>query len=552
MDSTTPTIWEKKSNLLYTIMSIISILFAVGMIIYRFVTLNSIDKRSETLSSITNYSFSTLVSNDMLKNEYPLRRSLSDPLAHLTWLKEEIKSAREQREKLSLPCKNFLHFFYTPSLNIWKNVFDGEIDTSLVGEKYLEKNPYSDIELIQKWTNFFKDMWSDQYNTITDISLGSLQAEEWWFFALPITVQFETPDRRSFLLLVNKLSMTSYSDNVSLINEYMFYLRESIKKNKKEDIDKLLESGELPALVKTPDEVIGYTLYQRINNKVPTTLIDTDIINDAISRSAGCVDQDAQQCLYVFRDKFRAVPYLAYSISRNNINSKEWLRQFFLNLAPIISLESFSFDQKSQKWKKTRDTWYKWSISIKVYGKDLGVNEVDEIASKLWSLCFENKEKISPSYGITVVNRLIGQLWQQDIINAKRSNQLNQMLNYITKIQWEYEGLTNYRKVIRLFEVYRTLQESNACDLITSGKEDTTDPLSTLESWPISLPVKEDIVSTLTWETTTGTIQNTTGTKQDIVEEIVVSDFLETNTGEIMRASDLNETLLPPSSGQQQ
>lgn len=541
MDPTTQINWEKKSNLLYTIMSIISILFAIGMIIYRFVTLNSIDKRSETLSSITNYSFSTLVSNDMLKNEYPLRRSLSDPLAHLTWLKEEIKSAREQREKLSLPYKNFLHFFYTPSLNIWKNVFDGEIDTSLVWEKYLEKNPYSDIELIQKWTNFFKDMWSDQYNTITDISLGSLQTEEWWFFALPITVQFETPDRRSFLLLVNKLSMTSYSDNVSLINEYMFYLRESIKKNKKADIDKLLESGELPALVKTPDEIIGYTLYQRINNKVPTTLIDTDIINDAISRSAGCVDQVAQQCLYVFRDKFRAVPYLAYSISRNNINSKEGLRQFFLNLAPIISLDSFSFDQKSQKWKKTRDTWYKWSISIKVYGKDLGVEEVDEIASKLWSLCFDNKEKISPSYGITVVNRLIWQLWQQDVINAKRSNQLNQMARYIEKIQWEYEGLTNYKKVIRLFEVYRTLQESNACDLITSG-ETTWDPLATVEeAGPISLSVQAETISTgTTLETTTWTLDATTWTSEDIVEEVVVSDFLETNTGEIMRASDLS------------
>ena len=63
-----------------------------------------------------------------------------------------------------------------------------------------------------------------------------MQSVDGGFFSLPITVQFETPDRRSFLLLVNKLSMTSYADNISLINEFTLNLREQIKKDKKEQI----------------------------------------------------------------------------------------------------------------------------------------------------------------------------------------------------------------------------------------------------------------------------------------------------------------------------
>jgi len=60
--------------------------------------------------------------------------------------------------RLSLPYDNFLHFLYIPSLNIWKNPFTNEIDTNLIGEKFLKNNPYSDISLIQQWTDFFKDM----------------------------------------------------------------------------------------------------------------------------------------------------------------------------------------------------------------------------------------------------------------------------------------------------------------------------------------------------------------------------------------------------------
>jgi hypothetical protein len=51
---------------------------------------------------------------------------------------------------------------------------------------------------------------------------------------MPVTVRFETPNKRSFLLLINKISMTAYIQNLSLINEFMYYMWETIKEEKKD------------------------------------------------------------------------------------------------------------------------------------------------------------------------------------------------------------------------------------------------------------------------------------------------------------------------------
>ncbi len=74
-----------------------------------------------------------------------------------------------------------------------------------------------------------------------------MRKEENGFVSIPLTVQFETPDRRSFLLLLNKLSMTSYAENISLINEFMFYLRENIKSEQADSIQKLIASKSIPS-----------------------------------------------------------------------------------------------------------------------------------------------------------------------------------------------------------------------------------------------------------------------------------------------------------------
>jgi hypothetical protein len=61
---------------------------------------------------------------------------------------------------------------YTPSINIWRDPFSQKIDTSLIGKKYIENNPYGDITLIEQRTAFFKDVGVvDNYNTISDVKI---------------------------------------------------------------------------------------------------------------------------------------------------------------------------------------------------------------------------------------------------------------------------------------------------------------------------------------------------------------------------------------------
>jgi hypothetical protein len=130
-----------------------------------------------------------------------------------------------------------MRHIYTPSLNIRSDPYTHVIKTNLLGEAYIKANPFGDIRLIEQWTTFFKDMGSaDIYNTISDITVGKIQPDQNGFFRIPITVQFETQDRRGFLLLANKLSMTSYTENISLINEFMYYLRNTIATDKKDII----------------------------------------------------------------------------------------------------------------------------------------------------------------------------------------------------------------------------------------------------------------------------------------------------------------------------
>jgi hypothetical protein len=107
---------------------------------------------------MNSYSFPELSSNERVKDQYTFRKRLSDMVTFDGDIKNQIKETKEHRMRLSLPYDNLLHFLYIPSLNIWENPFTNEIDTNLIGEKFLKNNPYSDISLIQQWTDFFKDM----------------------------------------------------------------------------------------------------------------------------------------------------------------------------------------------------------------------------------------------------------------------------------------------------------------------------------------------------------------------------------------------------------
>lgn len=469
--------YKDNQKFLYTIFFWLSMLFAIISVVYRFVVTKNLNDKSDSLYKTSIHNLNGLNKDDSIKDIFPLRKDLWDMLWFDTQILTNIENTKIQRQRLSMPFENFLHMFYVPSIDIWRDPFSGIIDTTLIGKKYIENNPYGDIALIEQRTSFFKDVWVvDSYNTINDIRIGKIDSSDTvWYFSIPITVEFETPDKRSFLLLVNKLSMTAYIQNLSLINEFMYYVRETIKETK---VDILQQYENNENIKKTDenynDKIIWYLLYDRIVKWGENKLITQDVIAQAIRKTAWCTTEEQWECMYLFREKMRAIPYLAYGVGREGIDTVEWFKFFFNNMPPILSIEKFSFEEKSKQ--KTSGWGYKWSISIRIYWKDVVPEEIDNISNELWAMCFISKKPISVATAKSITEKAINDLWWQTL-NTKRSLTLTQILWVVNSIESEYETLSNHRKVVRLFELYRTLRENDLCDIVNTGEQSVQEPV---------------------------------------------------------------------------
>lgn len=462
---------HNNSNILYTVGFIVSILFAISMIGYWFVIKQELDSKSEQLSNPSLYSLDLLQNDEIVKDSFPLRKKLWDMLWYAKQIDDNITNTKLQRQRLSIPFDNFLNMLYTPTINMWRDQFSLKIDTNLIGKKYIENNPYGDITLIQQWTTFFKDVGViDSYNTVSDVKVGQPEASKIaGYFSIPITVQFETPNKRAFLLLINKVSMTAYIQNLSLINEFMYYVWETIKEEKQEVLTQntLFSWNLTTTLTDHDDKAIWYLLYHWVVKWEDNKLINQDIIAKSIRKTAWCATEEQTQCMYLFREKMRALPYLAYGVAREGVDVIEWFKFFLKNIPPILSIESFSFEEKTIKKVKAG---YKGTISFRIYGKDILPEEINGISAELWTMCYIAKTPLNIANAKQRVEKNITELGKWNL-NIKRSTTLNQILTFITKIETEYPTLPNQKKVVRLFELYRTLKENSLCDIIKTEKD---------------------------------------------------------------------------------
>jgi hypothetical protein len=60
---------------------------------------------------------------------------------------------------------------------------------------------------------------------------------------MPITLSFTSPDKRSFLFLIDKISMTSQKQNIALINEFTTNLRDAITVQHAAVLSGILQQG---------------------------------------------------------------------------------------------------------------------------------------------------------------------------------------------------------------------------------------------------------------------------------------------------------------------
>ncbi len=443
--------------------AIISSLIMLYMIAKTIINIKELNKEWDELYRLNNFNIKLLENNEYTKREVSEMNTLNELINYETNIENEIERYNWYLSSLQNPYTNLTKHLFLPQLNIWKDPFLWNVDTTILWAKFLEKNPYEDIKLIQKWSEFFKNVWdNNEFNKIEKILIWDI-IEKSNYFKIPIKIEFISSSKRSFLLLVEKLSITSNKLNISLINEFIHNIRNNIKTDKKETIEELKK--EYWQNFDT-EKTIWYHIYQRINNNWDNKLINEEIIEKSIEQTATCNDEADEYCYYKFRDNYRSIPSLAYTIwLENNENKTKDFKNFLQELPPIITIDTFTFDRNmEQSISNYENIQYKWEIEMNIHGKWISDEEVEEISQLLWSQCLD-ESNLTPESALKKINTTLINIWNIAQIDTNNTNNLWELESIIEWIKNEYENLTNYKKTIKLFEIYRMLKDSNLCKI---------------------------------------------------------------------------------------
>lgn len=446
----------------------------VYMVIRLLLVISDLNSKSKFLLNLDSYDTRLLQNNIATRNLLEKNWKISSIIKIHTDATSEIEKYSQYINDLNVPYENLLQYIYLPHLNIWKNVYTNKIDLGMIWKNFLEKNPYNDIFLLQKRSDFFKNMGnSNEWNDIKNIQIWAItETNEDGFFHIPISLSFEANSKRSFLLLVDKISVTSNKVTLSLINEFFYYLRQEIVTNKKDEIQSLRKAY-MPLYfsweeIISDDKIIWFNIYNRVYNNEENALIDENIIDQTIKKIVYCDKEWDEFCYYKFREKYRDIPTFGYLIwwVWLKTNVVENFRSFLLSLPPIFSVSQFNFNQADNLDTDSYNRKYKWNITIDVYGKWITTEELDEIAITLGTSCYgkkSNNQILSVENALEKVSEAIE--WLSDIDKSDKSQwtNLRELKTIFEKTSTEFAGYSNYKKIVKLFEVYRMLKNIGLC-----------------------------------------------------------------------------------------
>ena len=339
---------KRNDSNLMLVLAIISIIVSVYFVYQAVSSIALLNKKTPLLLQLDSYDTRMITDNVLTENKAKNMDSLQDLIDENTSTEKDLAIYSKYLAELQIPYTYFLQQIYLPSLNIWKDPYTNQISIDIIGMKYLQKNPYDDIKLLQKRSDFFKNVGdNNESNDIKNIDIGDIQEDANGYFTIPITVNFTANSKRAFLLLVDKISVTSNKTNISLINEFWYYLWQEIKKDKQTEIKDLTkEYSSLTGLDAdtNPDKVIAYNLYNWIFNDKENKLIDRSVIDKTIKNIISCENKSDEVCYYQFRDKYKSIPSFGYFLGTDfTSDPAQNLKKFMLNLPPVFSLKSFSF-----------------------------------------------------------------------------------------------------------------------------------------------------------------------------------------------------------------
>jgi hypothetical protein len=233
---------KKNDSKLVIVLAFVSLGLAIYFLVLVISNLSDLKQKIPQLRNLNSYDTTLLQSNALTKNFVQNTDTLDDLVKENLSTQTDITTYSDYLASLQIPYTYFLQYMYLPSLNIWRDPYTQQINPDIIGLQYLQKNPYNDITLLQKRSDFFKNVGdNNESNDITDINIGDITEDQSGYFSMPITVSFVANSKRAFLLLTDKLSMTSNRDNISLIDEFFYYLRQEIKKDKAPEIKTLTE-----------------------------------------------------------------------------------------------------------------------------------------------------------------------------------------------------------------------------------------------------------------------------------------------------------------------
>ena len=267
---------EIKNNikyLFYVLLAILSILIVISFSYWYFAYqnyLNMHDMESQILEVDWDLEASIDVRDrflEFLDDEWQHSRSIE----YLAELYNHTYSERERLENILSEMKNpdykFMDNLFLPSINIWKDTYTWELTDELMWQDYMELNNFIDTNLLVNWSDFFSNMWEDfPDNDITTISIWEVEPIDNDKFSIWIQVDFEAPDRRNFLMLIDKLSMTSNERNIGLINEFVYNMFLVIKDKREDYIDEIKEDWVIEDTDYYDDEYdfISHEIYELI------------------------------------------------------------------------------------------------------------------------------------------------------------------------------------------------------------------------------------------------------------------------------------------------
>lgn len=445
------------------ILSLVTIYLGISL----YITISNLNKDPYSLERISQYDISNLKINPLTRNSVASATSIYDLIQNNEDIQDETQRYNKYKENLLYPYTYFLQYLLLPKLNIRKEPYTDILKTDILWRSFLEENPYNDINLLQRRTDFFSSTDQNEINQVKDIKINDIQEYENGIFGIKIDFSFVAPSKNALLFLTDKITTTSDEENISLLGEFFYYLRQQIKIDRKDFLDEQVKNG-LFSGENNINKTLWYHFYNRIINDEKSDLVDDTTINRTIFTMMWCSPETESQCFYRFREKYRNIAWLAYTVGmKDNTNKTEDLKDFLKNMPPIIAVQEFMYTKvQESSIIKQNTTKYEGKISLEIYGQSISPEERDEIAIDLWKKCFADNKILSPEEVLNTINETIRK--KSDLIeeNQTKTNSIRDLKTIIENISTNYEWLSNYKKTIKLFEMYRMLNENGLCKTI--------------------------------------------------------------------------------------